>query len=64
MSDNLGWCDYRLGNHEEAQALFANAQRLFTQHKLWSALTVNLNNNGAAAVARGDLPAARAYYKR
>jgi CHAT domain-containing protein/Tfp pilus assembly protein PilF len=64
VSDNLGWCDYRLGKHEEAQALFANAQRIFTQHKLWSALTVNLNNSGAAAVARGDLPAARDYYQK
>ena len=64
VSVNLGWCDYRLGKHEEAQALFANAQRIFTQHKLWSALTVNLNDNGAEAVARRDLPAARDYYQK
>ncbi|MGA7239781.1 MAG: CHAT domain-containing tetratricopeptide repeat protein [Bryobacteraceae bacterium] len=64
VSVNLGWCDYRLGKHEEAQALFANAQRIFTQQKLWSALTVNLNANGAEAVARGDLPAARDYYQK
>jgi CHAT domain-containing protein len=64
VSVNLGWCDYRLGNHEEAQALFANAQRIFTEHKQWLALSINLNAIGAAAVARGDLPAARDYYRQ
>ena len=63
-SDNLGWCDYRLGDPEGAQALFADAQRLFTKHKRWSDLAVSLNNSGAAAVARVDWPAARDYYKQ
>ncbi len=64
VSDNLGWCDYRLGNHDDAQALFAGAQRLFTKHRQWGALAINLNANGAAAVAREDLPAARSYYEQ
>jgi CHAT domain-containing protein len=63
-SVNLGWCDYRLGNHEEAQALFAVAQRLFTKYTRWGDLAINLNANGAAAVAREDLPAARDYYRQ
>ncbi|HMD70582.1 MAG TPA: CHAT domain-containing protein, partial [Bryobacteraceae bacterium] len=63
VSDNLGWCDYRLGE-DDAQALFARAQQLFTKHRRWGALGINLNVNGAAAVARGDLPAARSYYER
>jgi CHAT domain-containing protein len=63
-SDDLGWCDYRLGNHEDAQALFAVAQRLFIKHKRWDDLRINLNNNGAAALAREDLPAARDYYRQ
>ena len=52
VEDNLGWCDYRLGNHDDAQALFTAAQRLFTKHRQWGALAINLNDNGAAAVAR------------
>ena len=63
VSVNLGWCDYRLGNQEDAQALFAIAQRLFIKHKQWRSLSINLNDNGAAAVARRDLPAARDYYR-
>ena len=64
VSDNQGWCDYRLGNQEEATRLFAIAQPLFTKHRQWDALAINLNNNGGAAVARGDLPAARSYYQK
>ncbi len=64
VSDNLGWCDYRLGDHEAAQQLFARAQTLFTKYKQWGPLSINLNNIGAAAEARGDRPAARADYER
>ena len=64
VSDNLGWCDYRLGDHDAAQQLFANAQTLFTKYKQWGPLSINLNNTGAAAEARGDRPAARADYER
>lgn len=64
VSDNLGWCDYRLGNSEEAERLYAVAQQLFTKHRQWQALSVNLNDNGAAAVDRADWPAARSYYER
>jgi CHAT domain-containing protein/Tfp pilus assembly protein PilF len=63
-SDNLGWCDYRLGNQDEAQVLFTAAQKLFIKHKQWGALGINLNANGAAAIARGDYPAARSFYER
>jgi CHAT domain-containing protein len=64
VSDNLGWCDYRLGNHEDAQALFAVAQRLFIKHKLWDDLSINLNANGGEALARRDWPAARDYFRQ
>jgi CHAT domain-containing protein len=63
-SDDLGWCDYRLGKQDDAQALFSNAQRLFTKHQQWPALSISLNNSGAAAVAMKDLPAARDYYRQ
>lgn len=64
VSLNLGWCDYRLGNSEDAGRLFALAQPLFTRHRQWDALARNLNVSGAAAVARGDWPAARSDYER
>ncbi len=64
VSVNLGWCDYRLGDEDAAQQLFANAQTLFTKHKQWDKLGINLNATGAAAVARRDLPAARSDYER
>lgn len=64
VSINLGWCDYRLGNSEEAGRLFAVAQPLFTKYRQWDALARNLNASGAAAVARGDWPAARQYYEK
>jgi CHAT domain-containing protein len=64
VSDNLGWCDYRLGNHDDAQVLFAGARRLFTKHSQWQALGINLNANGAAANARGDWRAGRADYEQ
>jgi CHAT domain-containing protein/tetratricopeptide (TPR) repeat protein len=64
LSVNLGWCDYRLGDHDAAQQLFANAETLFTKHKQWDKLGINLNATGAAAVARGDFPAARSDYER
>jgi CHAT domain-containing protein len=64
VSDNLGWCDYRLGNQVEAQVLFTSAQKLFTKHKQWGALGINLNANGTAAIARGDYPAARSDYEQ
>ncbi len=63
VADNLGWCEYRLGK-DDSQALFARAQELFTKHRQWGALAINLNANGAVAIARGDLPAARSYYER
>ncbi len=44
--------------------MFAIAQRLFTKYKRWRELAINLNVNGAAAVAREDLPAARDYYRQ
>jgi CHAT domain-containing protein len=64
VSDNLGWCDYRLGNGVEAQVLFTTAQKLFIKHKQWRELGINLNLNGAAAIARGDYSAARSYYEQ
>jgi CHAT domain-containing protein len=64
VSVNLGWCDYRLGNHEKAQVLFSVAQGLLTKHKRWEDLAINLNANGAAALALGDLPAASKYFRQ
>ena len=64
VSDTLGWCDYRLGNHDAAQVLFAADRRLFMRRQQWRALGINLNANGAAAIARDDLPAARSCYEQ
>jgi CHAT domain-containing protein len=64
VSDNLGWCDYRLGNGDEAQVLFTAAHKLFTKHKQWYELGINLNENGTAAFARKDYPAARSDYEQ
>jgi len=64
VSDNLGWCDYRLGKFEDARSLFEIAQALFTKHQRWQELSMNLNSRGAIAVGRRDFPAARSLYER